>query len=351
MSYRGLIHRYRDYLPVTDKTPIITLLEGNTPLIRSENIPRELGLDAVIYFKYEGLNPTGSFKDRGMCMAVSKALEAGSKVIMCASTGNTSASAAAFAARANMQCIVLVEGGGIALGKLAQAMIQGATVVEIEGNFDQALNLVREITAEYPITLVNSLNPMRIEGQKTASFEIADQLGRVPDYHFLPVGNAGNITAYWKGYKEYYEKGKSSGLPVMMGWQAEGAAPIVRGKRVDDPKTIATAIKIGNPASWKFAEAARDESGGVIDMVSDDEILKAYSLLSSREGIFVEPASAASLAGVIKMNERGFFKGGETIVCTLTGHGLKDPDRAVKYASPPVKVKAEMDDVMRILKL
>jgi len=351
MAYKGVIHRYREFLPVTDETPIITLLEGNTPLIRANNIPRELGLDAEIYFKYEGLNPTGSFKDRGMCMAVSKAAEAGSKVIMCASTGNTSASAAAYAARANMQCIVLVEGGGIALGKLAQAMIQGAVVVEIEGNFDRALHLVREITEEYPITLVNSLNPMRIEGQKTASFEIVDQLGGVPDYHFLPVGNAGNITAYWKGYKEYHEKGRSDGLPRMMGWQAEGAAPIVRGKRIDDPRTIATAIKIGNPASWKAAEAARDESGGLIDMVSDEEILRAYSLLASKEGLFVEPASAASLAGVVKMHERGLFKGGETIVCTLTGHGLKDPDRAVKYASPPKKVKADKESVMSILDL
>jgi threonine synthase len=351
MAYRGLIHAYREYLPVTDSTPVITLLEGNTPLIRSENIPRKIGLDAEIYLKYEGLNPTGSFKDRGMCMAVSKAAEEGSKMIMCASTGNTSASAAAYAARANMKCIVLVEGGGIALGKLAQAMIQGAAVVEVEGNFDIALNLVRAITSEYPITLVNSLNPMRIEGQKTASFEVIDQLGRVPDYHFLPVGNAGNITAYWKGYKEYHENGRSDRLPKMMGWQAEGAAPIVRGKRIDDPKTIATAIKIGNPASWKSAEAARDESGGIIDMVSDDEILKAYSLLSSYEGIFVEPASAASLAGVIKMNERGYFTGGETIVCTLTGHGLKDPDSAVRYANAPKKVKADKDSVMSILEI
>ncbi len=351
MAYRGVIHTYREFLPVTDSTPVITLLEGNTPLIHANNIPGEIGLDAGIYFKYEGLNPTGSFKDRGMCMAVSKAAEEGSKVIMCASTGNTSASAAAYAARAGMQCIVLVEGGGIALGKLAQAMIQGATVIEIEDNFDRALNLVREITEELHITLVNSLNPMRIEGQKTASFEIVDQLGRAPDYHFLPVGNAGNITAYWKGYREYHTHGKCDRLPKMMGWQAEGAAPIVRGKRIDNPQTIASAIKIGNPASWKFAEAARDESRGIIDMVSDDEILRAYALLSSREGIFVEPASAASLAGVIKMKEREFFNGGETIVCTLTGHGLKDPDRAVKYASPPQKVKADKDSVLSILNL
>jgi threonine synthase len=272
-------------------------------------------------------------------------------MIMCASTGNTSASAAAYAARANMRCIVLVEGGGIALGKLAQAMIEGAIVVEIEGNFDKALQLVREITTEYPITLVNSLNPNRIEGQKTAAFEIIEYLGKAPDYHFLPVGNAGNITAYWKGYKEFRNAGKSSSLPKMMGWQAEGAAPIVRKQKVDDPKTIATAIKIGNPASWKPAENARDESGGLIDMVTDEEILKAYSMLASREGIFTEPASASSLAGVIRMKDRGLFVGGETVVCTLTGHGLKDPDRAITYAKAPIKVKAEKESVVSLLNL
>ena len=351
MAYQGVINRYKEFLPVTDKTPVITLLEGNTPLIPANTIPDVISIDAEIYFKHEGLNPTGSFKDRGMCMAVSKATEEGSKIIMCASTGNTSASAAAFAARTNMKCVVLVEGGGIALGKLAQAMIHGATVLEIDGNFDRALKLVQQITDNYPITLVNSLNPFRIEGQKTASFEVIDQLGRVPDYHFLPVGNAGNITAYWKGYKEYYNCGKTDRLPKMMGWQAEGSAPIVRGKRIDNPQTIATAIKIGNPASWKDAEAARDESGGIIDMVSDDEILKAYSFLASKEGIFVEPASAASLAGVIKQVERGYFKGGETIVCTLTGSGLKDPDRAVNFASPPTKVKDDIDSVISALNI
>jgi threonine synthase len=351
MAYKGVIHQYREYLPVTEKTPVITLLEGATPLIPASNIPKKLGLDAQIYFKFEGLNPTGSFKDRGMCMAVSHAAEEGSKIIMCASTGNTSASAAAYAARAGMQCVVLVEGGGIALGKLAQAMIQGATVIEIDGNFDRALNLVKQITDDYPITLVNSLNPYRIEGQKTGSFEIVDVLGKAPDYHFLPVGNAGNITAYWKGYKEYKAVGKCATLPKMMGWQAEGACPIVAGHPFDHPTTIATAIKIGNPASWKQAVAARDESGGMIDKVTDDEILAAYSMLASHEGIFTEPASAASLAGVIKQHERGFFAGGETIVCTLTGHGLKDPDRAIKFAQPPIKVKAEMDSVLAVLKL
>jgi len=284
-------------------------------------------------------------------MAVSKAAEEGSKIVMCASTGNTSASAAAYAARAGMKCIVLVEGGGIALGKLAQAMIQGAIVIEIEGNFDRALNLVREITSERPVTLVNSLNPYRLQGQKSAAFEIVDALGESPDYHFLPVGNAGNITAYWMGYREYHADGKMSRLPKMMGWQAEGAAPIVRKKMIENPQTIATAIKIGNPASWEKAEAARDESCGRIDMVSDEEILQAYSLLAAREGIFVEPASAASLAGVIKSHRGGLFKGGETIVCTLTGHGLKDPDRAMRYARPPIKVKAEKDSVLSVLKL
>ncbi len=351
MAYQGVIYTYRDFLPVTDETPIISLLEGNTPLIPAVNIPREIGLDASLYFKHEGLNPTGSFKDRGMCMAVSKALEEKSKVIMCASTGNTSASAAAYAARAGMQCVVLVEGGGIALGKLAQAMIQGAVVIEIDGNFDTALQLVRKITDDYPITLVNSVNPFRIEGQKSASFEIVDTLGKAPDYHFLPVGNAGNITAYWKGYKEYHAAGKCENLPKMMGWQAEGASPIVHGRKFDKPKTIATAIKIGNPASWKYADAARDESGGMIDMVTDDEILSAYSMLASKEGVFVEPASAASLAGVIKQVERGFFSGGETIVCTVTGNGLKDPDRAITYATPPTKVKAEIGAVLKALKL
>ena len=349
MAYQGVIHRYREFLPVSDRTPVITLLEGDTPLIPSRNIPRELGLEAEIFFKFEGLNPTGSFKDRGMCMAVSKAAEEGSKAIMCASTGNTSASAAAYAARAGMKCVVLVEGGGIALGKLAQAMIQGATVIEIDGNFDRALDLVKRITDDHPITLVNSLNPYRLEGQKTASFEIVDCLGTAPDYHFLPVGNAGNITAYWRGYREYHRAKKTDKLPKMMGWQAEGAAPIVEGKKVDSPWTVATAIKIGNPASWKLAEEARDQSGGMIDKVSDDEILRAYSLLASREGLFVEPASAASLAGVIKQHRRGFFSGGETIVCTLTGHGLKDPDRAVQYASPPVKVKADIESVLGVL--
>jgi threonine synthase len=290
-GYCGVIARYRDYLPITEKTPIITLLEGNTPLIEARSLSEAAGGGVTIFLKYEGLNPTASFKDRGMTLAVSKAVEEGATAIMCASTGNTSASAAAYAAKAKIQCIVLIPEGAIALGKLAQALIHGAHVVAVKGNFDDALRLVREITASHPITLVNSINPYRIEGQKTAAFEICDYLGRPPDYHAIPVGNAGNITAYWKGYKEYRQKGTIAALPVMVGFQAAGAAPIVHKKVIKDPKTIATAIKIGNPASWKAAEAARDESGGLIETVTDEEILDAYKFLASKEGIFVEPAS------------------------------------------------------------
>ena len=298
----GIIERYREHLPVSSATPIITLREGNTPLIHAENLSRRLGERVEVYLKYEGLNPTSSFKDRGMTLAVSKALEEGSKAVICASTGNTSASAAAYAARAKLRCIVLIPKGAVALGKLAQALIHGAKVIAIEGNFDQALDLVREITTKYPVKLVNSINPFRIEGQKTAAFEICDQLGRAPDYHAIPVGNAGNITAYWKGYKEYRESGKVKRLPRMLGFQAEGAAPIVKGKMIQDPKTIATAIRIGNPASWKKAVEARDESGGDISAVTDEDILSAYKQLAQEEGLFVEPASAASVAGVIKLD-------------------------------------------------
>jgi len=294
--WRGVIEAYRDFLPVSVKTPVITLLEGNTPLLRAEHISRELG--AEVWLKYEGLNPTGSFKDRGMTMAVSKALEEGARAVMCASTGNTSASAAAYAAKAELDCAVLIPRDAIALGKLAQALIHGAKVIAVESNFDLCLQLVRRITDEYPVVLVNSLNPHRIEGQKTGAFEICDVLGRAPDYHFIPVGNAGNITAYWKGYREYHQAGMIDSLPRMMGWQAEGAAPIVLGHVVEEPETIATAIRIGNPASWDRAVAAAEESRGRIDMVSDEEILDAYRLLSGTEGIFVEPASAASVAGL-----------------------------------------------------
>ena len=348
MVWKGIIDRYREYLPVKDRTPLVTLNEGNTPLIKAGNISNALKTDLEIYLKFEGLNPTGSFKDRGMTVAVSLALESGPKAVMCASTGNTSASAAAYAARAGIRCIVLIPQGAVARGKLAQALVHGAKVLAIRGNFDTALNLVREITSKYPITLVNSLNPYRIEGQKTAAFEIVDVLGDAPDYQFMPVGNAGNITAYWKGYKEYRADGKTEKLPQMMGFQAEGAAPIVRGYPLDNPETVATAIRIGNPASWKKAEAARDESGGTIDTVSDDEIIEAYKMLAKLEGIFVEPASAASVAGLIKWSrtpEAGSRKP-KTVVCILTGHGLKDPDRVMAVVEEPTVIPAEIEVVL-----
>ena len=344
--WKGLIDKYKSFLPITDKTPVITLNEGNTPLIHSRTLSEQVG--GEVYLKYEGLNPTASFKDRGMTVAVSKAIEEGKNAVICASTGNTSASAAAYAARAKIKCVVLIPEGAIALGKLAQALIHGAQVIAVEGNFDDAFNLVKEISANYPIQLVNSINPYRIEGQKTGAFEICDQLGCPPDFHFIPVGNAGNITAYWKGYKEYKEKGLIKNLPKMCGFQAEGAAPIVRGEPVKKPETIATAIRIGNPASWKSAEAARDASGGLIDMVSDDEILSAYKLLAGKDGVFVEPASAASVAGLIKLNKSGFFKKAKNprIVCVLTGHGLKDPDRAIKSIKKPTVVPANLKSVL-----
>jgi threonine synthase len=331
--WRGLIEEYREQLPVSEATPVITLLEGNTPLIRARNLSERLGLD--LYLKYEGVNPTGSFKDRGMTVAISKALEDGADTVICASTGNTSASAAAYAAKAGLRCIVLIPSGAIALGKLSQALMHGAQVLAVDGNFDDALRVVREITDEHPIVLVNSLNPHRIEGQKTGAFEICDVLGRAPDIHAIPVGNAGNITAYWKGYREYGEAGRIDRLPRMLGFQAEGAAPIVRGHPVEKPETIATAIRIGNPASWESAVAAADESGGKIDMVSDGEILEAYHLLAATEGLFVEPASAASVAGLAKARAAGLVEEGLTAVCVLTGHGLKDPERAVKESGEP----------------
>jgi len=349
MSYKGVIESYREYLPVTDRTPVISLLEGNTPLIPSVYLSQLIGKGFEVYLKYEGLNPTGSFKDRGMTMAVSKAIEEGQKAVICASTGNTSASAAAYACRSGIKCAVLIPKGAIALGKLAQAMIHGAHVVPIDGNFDDAFNLVKEISSSYPITLVNSINPYRIEGQKTASFEICDCLGGAPDFQCMPVGNAGNITAYWKGYKEYNSKGKSDKLPKMCGFQAEGAAPIVKGHPIKDPETIATAIRIGNPASWKMAEQARDESGGLIDLVSDNEIIEAYQILAGKEGVFAEPASAASVAGLLKLHKQGYFsdrKAGR-IVCILTGHGLKDPDRAIKTVKEPAVVPAKIDAVIK----
>lgn len=355
MQWRGLIERYREYLPVTEATPVVSLCEGNTPLIPVASLSREVGDNVEVFVKFEGLNPTGSFKDRGMTMAVSKAREEGSTAVMCASTGNTSASAAAYATRAGMSCIVIIPDGNIAMGKLAQALMHGAQVFAVQGNFDDALRIVREITDKHPITLVNSINPFRIEGQKTASFEVIDALGDAPDYHFIPVGNAGNITAYWKGYVEYHDAGKATHRPRMMGFQAAGAAPIVLGHVVEKPETFATAIRIGNPASWKQAEAARDDSGGLIDMVTEEEIVSAYQHLARVEGIFVEPASAASVAGLIKLVQSGFFKqpgnvpptGRKTrIVCVCTGHGLKDPDNARKFSCVPLSVSASVDAVM-----
>jgi len=345
MIYKGLIDRYRKYLPVTAKTPVITLYEGNTPLLRAINIEKKFKLDFEVYLKCEGFNPTGSFKDRGMTMAISKAVEENAKVVLCASTGNTAASAAAYATRAGIKCIVLIPEKSIALGKLSQAMMHGARVLAIKGNFDAALTIAREITAKYPIVLVNSVNPYRIEGQKTGSFEIIDFLGKAPDFQFLPVGNAGNITAYWKGYKEYAQK-HGNKLPRMMGFQAAGSAPIVLGKPVADPQTIATAIKIGNPASWDKAVAARDESNGVIDMVTDKEILSAYEQLGSTEGVFFEPASAASVAGLLKYKNKKYLKN-KTVVCILTGHGLKDPDTAVKTAKQPTVVSPDLKSILK----
>ncbi|MCM8796654.1 MAG: threonine synthase [Candidatus Omnitrophica bacterium] len=355
MVYNGVIERYKEYLPVTEKTPIITLKEGNTPLIPASCLGSLIGDNFAVYLKYEGLNPTGSFKDRGMTVAISKACEEKATAVICASTGNTSASSAAYAAKAGMKCFVLIPEGAIALGKLSQAFIHGAVVLAVKGNFDTALKLAREITAKYPVTLVNSLNPYRIEGQKTASFEICDTLGNAPDFQLMPVGNAGNITAYWKGYKEYKEKGNSTKLPKMLGFQAEGAAPIVKGRPIKNPKTIATAIKIGNPASWKTAVEARDESGGLIDTVSDDEIIAAYKLLAEKEGIFVEPASAVSVAGLIKLTKNGYFKNLPitayqlpiAIVCILTGHGLKDPERAIATIKKPRVLKPDLKVILK----
>ncbi len=349
MRYLGLIEKYRKYLPVNENTPIISLCEGNTPLIKAKNFAKEIGLDAEIYFKYEGLNPTGSFKDRGMTMAVTKAVEDGSNAIICASTGNTSASAAAYAARAKIKCYVLIPDGHIAMGKLSQAMMYGAKVIAINGNFDAALDAVREISSKYPITLVNSVNPYRIEGQKTGAFEIVDALNDAPDYHFIPVGNAGNITAYWKGYKEYYKDNKCTKLPKMMGIQAKGAAPIVLGHKVENPETIATAIRIGNPASWEYALNAKNESSGTIDMVDDEEILSAYRLLAKTEGIFAEPGSIASIAGLIKLKDK--IKSGSKIVCILTGNGLKDPTTAIEHSNATVhKTTSSIDDIIKVIK-
>lgn len=328
--WRGLLQEYKEFLPVNEQTPLLTLQEGNTPLVPLIHLSKEWGVD--VHVKYEGANPTGSFKDRGMVMAVAKAKEEGSEAIICASTGNTSAAAAAYGARAGLRCIVVIPEGKIALGKLAQAVMYGAEVLEIQGNFDNALDIVREISKTEPITLVNSVNPYRIEGQKTAAFEVCDALGKAPDVLAIPVGNAGNITAYWKGFKEYNEQ-KGTGLPEMRGFEAEGAAAIVRNEVITDPETVATAIRIGNPASWKQAVAASEESNGKIDYVTDEEILEAYQLLAKREGVFAEPASCASIAGLIKQIKSGEIKKGSSVVCVLTGNGLKDPNTAIDTVS------------------
>ena len=350
MYYEGLIKKYAQYLPVSETTPIVTLNEGNTPLIKADNLAKKIGINAEIYLKFEGCNPTGSFKDRGMTMAVTKAKEAGSGAIICASTGNTSASAAAYGAKAGLKTYVLIPDGYIALGKLSQAMMYGAEIIAIQGNFDRALEIVREVSEKYPITLVNSVNPYRIEGQKTGAFEICEALGQAPDYHFIPVGNAGNITAYWKGYKEWHQLGKIAQLPKMMGFEAEGAAAIVKGERIMNPETLATAIRIGNPASWDKAVAARDESNGIINCVTDEEIVKAYKLIASCEGVLAEPASAASVAGLIKV--KNTVKEGSKIVCILTGNGLKDPDNAIKYGISDVKKTSdEIGDIVKAMHL
>ena len=337
----GVLERYSAFLPLTPITPMLTLGEGSTPLVRSQRIESKVGC-AALHFKLEGCNPTGSFKDRGMVLAVAKAVEAKSKAIICASTGNTSASAAAFGALCGLETIIVVPKGKIAAGKFAQAVVYGARIVNINGNFDQALDVVRQLVEKHPVTLVNSVNPYRIEGQKTSSFEIVDGLGDAPDLLCIPVGNAGNITAYWKGFKEYHSSGKATHTPKMMGFQAQGASPIVRGEVVQNPETIATAIRIGNPASWKGAETARDESGGIIDAVTDDEILEAYRLLATEEGVFGEPASAASIAGLLKLSRAGWDFSGKSIVCIITGNGLKDPDTALGVSPSFSEIAADL---------
>src|SRR5438552_464905 len=350
--WQGVIHRYADFLPVNEATPIVTLNEGNTPLIQARNFVEAIGGKFELYLKFEGLNPTCSFKDRGRTVAVSKAKERGAQVVICASTGNTSASAAAYAARAGLKCVVLLPNGKIALGKLAQALMYGATTIAIEGNFDDALRIVRELGETGKVEVVNSINPVRIEGQKTAAFEICDQLGSAPDFHFLPVGNAGNITAYWKGYKEYHAAELSDSLPRMFGFQAAGAAPIVEGHPIEHPETVASAIRIGNPASWEGASTAVQESNGHIDKVTDEEILSAYKLMARTEGILVEPASAAALAGVIKCAQAGMVPKGSLIAATMTGHGLKDPDCAIEAAGvEPIVVEPNTEAVMKVIGL
>lgn len=351
IRWRGVVREYEKFMPVTDSTPIVTLGEGNTPLIHAQRLARRLATRIELHLKFEGANPTGSFKDRGMTLAISKALEAGARAVICASTGNTSASAAAYGMRAGLSVYVLIPAGKIALGKLSQAMMHGATVIQIEGNFDQALSIVKDISSMEGLELVNSINPFRIEGQKTAAMEICDQLGGAPTHHVLPVGNAGNITAYWRGYTEYQRAGQIDSLPRMMGFQAAGAAPIVLGHVVEDPHTIATAIRIGRPANWQSALQVLEASTGMIDSVTDEEIIRAYRLVAEEEGVFCEPASAASVAGVMKMSEAGQFNSGDTVVCTLTGHGLKDPEAAIAVSRKPITVKAAREDVVAALRV
>jgi threonine synthase len=346
---RGLIETYRDRLPVTDATPVITLHEGDTPLVPAAALSARTGCD--VYLKVEGANPTGSFKDRGMTVAVSKAVEQGSKAIICASTGNTSASAAAYAARAGLTCAVLVPQGKIALGKLAQALVHGAKLLQVNGNFDDCLSLASKLAQDYPVSLVNSVNPDRLEGQKTAAFEIVESLGDAPDIHCLPVGNAGNISAYWMGYQEDLAAGNATRTPKMYGFQASGAAPIVNGQAVAEPSTIATAIRIGNPASWTKALDARDASGGLIDAVTDRDILNAYRFLARHVGVFVELASAASVAGLLQSAEAGLVPAGSTVVCTVTGHGLKDPEWAISTAPAPITIPVDVPTAARTLDL
>ncbi len=345
VGWRGVMEEYREFLPITSETPIVTLLEGGTPLVPAPRLSERVG--AHVWLKVEGANPTGSFKDRGMTMAISMAVEEGAKAVVCASTGNTSASAAAYAARAGLTCVVLIPDGHIALGKLAQALMHGARVLQVRGNFDQLLTIVRDLPNHAPITVVNSVNPHRIEGQKTGAFEIVDVLGDAPDVHCIPVGNAGNISAYWRGYLQYKEAGRSTKVPRMYGFQAAGAAPIVLGHPVEDPETVATAIRIGNPASWYAATAAASESGGSITAVSDEEILEAYEFLASQESVFCEAASSASVAGLIKQG----VPEGSTVVCVLTGHGLKDPDLAIRQISVPSVIDLDLPTVLGELSL
>jgi threonine synthase len=364
--YTGLINRYRERLPVTAATPVVTLNEGNTPLIELVNLPKKIKRNVRILAKFEGLNPTGSFKDRGMTMAVTKAVEAGARAIICASTGNTSASAAAYAARAGITCFVLIPEGKIALGKLSQAMMHGSVVIQIRGNFDDGMRLVQEVSRKMPLEIVNSINPFRLQGQKTIAFEVIDALGDAPDYHVLPVGNAGNISAHWMGYCEavgkntescshcaghcqYLTRPIANRRPIMLGYQASGAAPFLRGAMIDSPETVATAIRIGHPVSWKLAWSAKNESGGWFGECSDEEILSAQKLIAQTEGIFCEPASAISIAGLLKDLARSVIGEGSTIVCTLTGHGLKDPDTAISQSSKPFLVDATRDAIEAVI--